>query len=135
GVWRLRRDPPVADHGVVVESVPATLELQDLLSSRERARHAAREHRRFGPGGNEAHQLRARDRAYHSLREPNRRLGQPEEGGSARDLLLDGAHDRGMRMAEEQGAGPEDVVEIGTATEVHEPGPFAVVGDEGELRR
>ena len=55
----------------------------------------------------------AQGTAWTALRQPDRRLGEPEEGGAPRDLLLDRPDQRRMRVPEEQGAGSEDVVEVG----------------------
>ena len=67
------------------------------------------------------------------LREADRGLGEPEEGGAPRSLLLDRPDDRRVRVAEQQGAGPEDVVEVAAAAQVDEPRALAAVDDEGEL--
>ncbi len=99
GYGRLGRHPPVPDHGVVVEAVPAALELQDLLAAREGPGHAAGEHRGLGPGGDEAHLLRARDGVDDRLRQADRRLGEPVEGRPSHDLLLDRPDHRRVRVA------------------------------------
>ena len=135
GVRGLRRHAPVADHGVVVEAVPAPLELEELLPACEGASHAAGEHGRLGSRRDEADLLGTGHRLHDGLGEADRGLGEPEEGGAPRDLLLDRPHDRRMGVSQKQGTGPEDVVEIGAAAEVDEPGPLAVVDDERELGR
>ena len=56
------------------------------------------------------------------------------ERGAPHDLLLDRPDHRRVRVTEQQGAGPEDVIEKDAAAQVDKPGSLAVVDDERQLR-
>ena len=87
---------------------------------------------RLRPRVGEPDLLDTRHRGHHFLSGLDLPLvGQPETGSEIVDRLRDsGCHDR-MPVAEDHRAQPEEIVDVGVAVDVGEPGPSALRHEQG----
>ena len=132
GLGRARRR---AHHGIVVGAVVAALELEDLVALAIRARDAEREEGRLRAGGGEAHLLGARHRLADLLGQLDDGLVDHEVRAAALDLLAHRGDHRRMRVAEDERAGGQDVVDVLAPAHVVDLRALAVLDDEGGLLR
>ena len=122
-----------AHHGVVVGAVEGALELQDLVAAAVGAGDAHGVEGGLGAAAGEAHLLGAGDGADDLLGQQQGVLVEAEVRGTPGELLLDGGDDLGVRVADEHGAGAEDVVDVLVAADVPDAGA-AAPGDDGVHR-
>ena len=108
----LRRAGRRAHQRVVVAAVVAALELHDLVALAEGARGAEREERRLGARGGEADLLAAGHGAADLVGQAHDRLAHHVVGRAVRDLRADGLDHGRMRVAEDQRARAEQVVDV-----------------------
>src|SRR5207247_7472635 len=112
----------------IAVAVPAPLELEDLGTTRERARQAHRAEGRFAARGLKANRRVVPMRlppAGHGIDELlgqlDDRLVQREVRGAERYLPLDGLDDGGVRVTEDHRAAAEQIVDVFLAVGVPQP--------------
>ena len=105
--------------------VVAALELDDQVAARDAARQPDRRHRRLGARGHETDRLDARHRIDDACGELHLALGRHAERGAAPRCLGSGRDDRGVRVAEQQGAPGLHEVDVAGALHVLDPRAFA----------
>ena len=112
------------------------VELEDLLAPGEGPREAEREHHRLRPREGEAHPVRPPDHAGEALREPDRK-GVPDahELHRAGGLALYRLDDRGVAVAEDEGAAAAGVVDEAPAPAVDDARPAPLDRNVVRLRR
>ena len=131
--WVRRQSRPhVAQHGVIVEAVEPTLELENFLPVCEDPGHAKCEHRRFGAGANKPNLLAAGGSLADPLSQADRWLAQPVKG-SLQQLRLGCLHNRRMGMPQEEWPRSHHTVDIRPPARVINLTAFAVVDDESEF--
>ncbi len=113
-------------------AVVTAFELDDAVAPCVGARQTQRRHCRFGAGVDETHHLdrghRLNDEARHLRLELSRRA----EAGTPFGRALEDLDDRRVRVAEDQGAPGEDVVDVLIPVDVPEARPLPV-GDDGRF--
>ncbi len=114
---RARRDQQMIGVPVI-----AAGELHDEVAPAEGARHADRAHHRLGPRGHEAHLLGCRVGGRHALGECDLRLAGGAKGRAALERRADGADDRRMGMAGDEGAPRADQIEEGASVGIRHAG-------------
>ena len=129
------RPPPVAHERVVVQAVPAALELQNLLAPRGDARDPDRVHGRLGARAHEAHLVAARRGLADHLRQADGGLAQPLIRRAPVDLRLHGRGERGMRVAEQERPRAERIVDEAPAVRVDEVTALGAIDHEADLAR
>ena len=112
----------------------ATLELEDFVAAARRARDAHGASDGLGARAVEDDSLRAGHRAHDLVGELERVLVDEQVAGAAADDVVDRGYDRGMRMAEQQRAGAEQVVDVLVAAQVANPRAAPARSDHRVLR-
>ena len=110
--------------------VVAADELDDLRPLREGARDANRAHRRLRARAHEADELEARHRVADEARELELERARRAEARSLPQRLLERGDDTRMRVAEDQRAPREDVVDVAVPVDVDEVCALAALDEE-----
>ena len=121
----------VADDAVV-PAVEVEGEADELVAAGVGAGEADGHHRRFGAGGVEADASGRRARAFGSSRPTPFRARGGAVVGAVGDLSGDGADERRVGVAEEEGAVAHDVIDDFVAVDVPFAGAEGVVDVDGE---
>jgi hypothetical protein len=131
GAGSLGRARRRAHHGIVVGAVVAALELEDLVALAIRARDTQGEEGRLRARGGEAHLLGARHRLADLLGQLDDRLVDHEVRAAALDLGAHGGDHGRMRMAQDERARGEHVVDVLAPAHVVDLRALAMLDDEG----
>ena len=124
-----------AGHELVAPAVEMALEAEDRRAARVGARHPAGQHVGLGARVREAHPLAARHQRLDLLGPLDLERVVVAEVGAERRRLDDGLDDRGVGVAEEEGAVPEVVVDVPVAVDVPLVGALGPRDVGGERQR